>query len=60
MLFELEERLREHRITLDALAPQSAAVTQSFDYVLMQTYILGFQEAAQIAAKAINKEQGTS
>lgn len=54
MIDELEDRLRELQEYLKLLAPKSATQSESIDYIQVQTYILGFQEAAQIAIRYIN------
>ena len=46
---KLENRLMELKGLLKALSPETASQTPSLDYLQMQTYILGFQEASKIA-----------
>ena len=55
MIAELEDRLFKLKEFLKELEPKSATQNFSIDYVQMQTYILGFQDAAQIAVKYLNQ-----
>jgi hypothetical protein len=56
MILQLEERLKDLRGYLDELAPKTATQSDNLDYLLMQTYILGFQEASKLAIKHIDKQ----
>ncbi len=51
MIAELEDKLLQLKELLNELSPKSASQGFSIDHFQMQIYILGFQDAAQIAAK---------
>ena len=53
---DLEKRLLELREILKQLSPDTASKTESLDYLQMQTYILGFQDASQIALKSLERK----
>jgi hypothetical protein len=50
MLFKLETRKREMQLNLSKLEPGS------LDSLQMQTYILGFIDASQIAYRSVSKK----
>lgn len=52
---KLEIRLAELKQTLEELSPKSATQGPSIDHWQMQIYILGFQDASQIALKEQTK-----
>ena len=51
MIAALEDRLSELKKILSDLEPKSASESYSLEHLQMQTYILGFQDAAKIAIK---------
>lgn len=52
MLEDLETRFIELKKILNSLAPKTASQSCTIDYLQMQTYVLGFQDAIQIITKS--------